>query len=444
MTAIPNSVPLLEQPMDMDGPLDRGHARRAMALNAAVLSGATESDAASLGQTVTEHLRRKRCVFLVHHVEAIDAVADVCIEMKRCADFEVIVLSIPKRFPGSNSFGGEDAVHKGLDALGIEHIRFHVQNDDDGCKLLQLLRPDFVFRQAPWDNDIQPGFAADRLHFTKVCYIPYALPIIERYMVKAELEKLNNQHNDGFLKSCWRIFCETQDSKALFDAHTEGRARLSVTGSPKFDRLTRACQAPPFWPIASSSGERPYRIIWAPHHSIGADWLGFGVFIGLVNDMINWIARDKSIEVVLKPHPALFDQLKNVGADVLTKQFLDCWKMLPNAAIVEGGDYGALFAGSDAMVTDGISFLVEYQFSGKPLVFVDSSRHVPFNTTGEKIVKGAYTVETFDALQSTIDGLRRGLPDDLAPTRQNIVNDYLRADGGSARRIIDELRTAGV
>ena len=384
--------------------------------------------------------RPVRCIFLVHHVEALDALVDIYSEMRRAPDFEPIVLSIPRRFPGAGVFGGEEVVHGGLQALGIDHVRFHLQGDDSCGDVLRLLRPDIVFRQSPWDNDIQPGFSAERLRYTRLCYVPYALPIIERYMVRAELEQAATQGSRSFLASCWRIFCETTDSKALFDAGGSDPSGTVVTGSPKFDRLLRACGSQPQWPLATATEPRPYRLIWAPHHSIGPDWLAFGVFVGLAAQMVNWLVTDPSVQIVLKPHPALFDQLERVGAGELATTFLSCWNQLPNAAIAEGGDYGPLFAGSDAMITDGISFLVEYQLSGKPLIFVDSERHVPFNATGQRVVEGCYTVSSFEGLKSVVDSLRQGASDFLAPKRQEIVADYLRSDGGSAARILDELR----
>lgn len=385
---------------------------------------------------------RLRCVVLVHHAEAMDTLADLCLAMQDDPDFEPIVLSLPRHLPSQGRFGGEAAIHEELSRLGIPHHRFHLADDHAGAGVVRALAPDFVFRQTPWDNDIQPAFSTERLGFTRVCYAPYALPLIERYMVDAAREKAVLQSNSAFLQSCFRVYCETPDSRAQFVAAGAHPAAAVVLGSPKFDRLSRACRSRPAWPIAPRPGSRPTRILWAPHHSIGPDWLGFGVFVGIVGEMTAWAASDPGVEIALKPHPALFDQMRQFGVGEIADKFLEVWNALPNTAIVEGGDYGPLFAGSDMMVTDGLSFLFEYLFADKPLIFVDSGRHVPFNATGRRAVEGAYPVTTFASLRDTVDRLRSGTADHLGPARREIVDSYFRADGRSVARILDDLRQA--
>ena len=240
-------------------------------------------------------------------------------------------------------------------------------------------------------------------------------------------------------------YWEFQDGKLVFlNAGRRPTTRfqwllINDTGHPKLDRLY-AARDRPAWPIEGQP--QNYRLIWAPHHSIGDDWLGFGTFVETHAAMLRWAQEDGGVDFVLKPHPALFTRIRGERPDLAPglEQFLTEWGGLPNTALVEGGDYGALLAASNAMVTDGISFLAEYQLFDKPLVFLDSGRHVPFNDVGQLVATGAWTVGNVDAARSVLAALRAGEPDALASTRQAILNELLPFPGRSADRVLDEIR----
>jgi hypothetical protein len=46
------------------------------------------------------------------------------------------------------------------------------------------------------------------------------------------------------------------------------------------------------------------------------------------------------------------------------------------------------------LLTDGISFLAEYQIMDKPLVFLDSKVHERFTELGERVAQGTYNVSS--------------------------------------------------
>ena len=50
--------------------------------------------------------------------------------------------------------------------------------------------------------------------------------------------------------------------------------------------------------------------------------------------------------------------------------YLQAWNDLPNAQVYTGAYYQALFATSDGMIQDSGSFIVEYQYVDKPMIFL--------------------------------------------------------------------------
>lgn len=78
------------------------------------------------------------------------------------------------------------------------------------------------------------------------------------------------------------------------------------------------------------------------------------------------------VSFIFKPHPNLRNSLIINGymksVDDYEK-YLDEFRKLPNASVQEEGDYLALFDTSDAIINDSISFIGEYMYVNKPMLF---------------------------------------------------------------------------
>lgn len=384
---------------------------------------------------------RIRCAFLIHNIAAWDALADVVEEMQNHPRFEVFVFSIDRRFPGASGYGGESDVSAQLDLMGVMHRRLGIERTPDGLAVLRSIEPDLIFRQSPWDVDIPDMFSTRNVNFARICYVPYyATVLVKQHETHAE--NSTDFHTDmEFHRSCWRIFCDSEFHKALFDATSaRGSDNVVVSGSPKFDRLLRLGTAHPHWPIGSSEQQRGTRIIWAPHHSVTEDWLGFGTFLSTYEGMLKWARERNGCEFVLKPHPALFDRLQNVDSidDAALSEFLQAWDALPNTAMVLDGGYAELFAASDCLITDGISFIAEYQLFQKPLIFIDSGHHADFNEIGTSALEGTHKVTDIDGARRVVDALRAGSLRSLSAQQRAFVERHLNAYSGTSARFIVE------
>ena len=377
-----------------------------------------------------------RVLFLVHLVQAWDSLADVHAAMVDDPDFEPIVASLPRRHPACTAFGGEADVHEGLEAAGVPHLRFSMADSWEALAIVKAIAPDVIFRQSPWDADLPPAFHTGELGFARLCYVPYyGLQITERHARGAQTVDL---HSDSpFHRACWRIFCEGEDIRREHRATAVLQGmNVVATGHPKLARLARAAREPGVWPIGRGADRpRAFRLVWAPHHAIGDGWLDFGTFDRTHRDMLNWAGEASDIDFVLRPHPLLFDGIRVSGgaaAEALDR-FIADWNALPNTAIDDLSDYARLFAASDALVTDGVSFIVTYQFFDKPLVFIERPDHVPFNALGERAVSSVERVADVEAARRLVDGWRSGHAEDrFAAARTTFVRSLLPASDPAA------------
>lgn len=143
-------------------------------------------------------------------------------------------------------------------------------------------------------------------------------------------------------------------------------------------------------------------IIYAPHHSVHrTKQLRSATFADNYKQIFE-LAKKYSNETywIFKPHPSL--RSTSVAAGVFKSldeydNYENNWDRLDNAEVVSKGDYYSVFKESDAMITDSVSFLAEYQFTHKPLLLLESYC-TSYNEFGRKIVDILYKCSGKDVL----------------------------------------------
>ncbi len=360
-------------------------------------------------------LPRIRVVFLVFYFEAWDALAAIYQQMLASKEFEPIVVTIPRKLTGDADWHDEDKVSDFFDAEGIEHIRLRDPDSYVGLEQLKKLAPDYLFINYPWQRNYQPGYAVENLiTFTKVCYVPYfSLPLVNEPGVDGVAP---HQYTQPPHRLAHMVFLQDSSVKAAFE--TTGRAdHAFFTGTPKIDALIAASQTEqPFWPITeqSNDGSRPFRLIWAPHHSYAQRWLNFGVFSQMREEMLTFAANNPNIQIVLRPHPFMFGTLTD--RELMTAEEVQDWRnrwnALPNTALDETSSFTSLMLACDALFTDGISFIAEFPFVAKrPAIFWEKPDHWAFTPLGELAAATSIRVSDFAGFESRLrKTIEWGLP----------------------------------
>jgi hypothetical protein len=374
--------------------------------------------------------KRITVLFLVHFVEAWDALADVHERMLAEPDFEVIVGTLPRFRRDRKQFEYEDEISATLTARGIRHIRLGLEGES-GIDAVKAMAPDVIFRQTPWDADIPSSFRATELTFARLAYVPYGL-----YTAKIE----SHQYDQTFHRLLWRYYSPTADDLSLLGAISPLKGRNGyLSGYPKFDRLVRSAERAA-WPI--DQGRRNRRIIWAPHQSIGQGGLGFGDFPAHYRLAVETAKRHPELEFVFKPHPTLLDicSASKLMSAAEIEWFQKSWAALPNTATYLLDDYGPLFAASDAMITEGVSFFSEYMLFDKPLVFLDSRRHQGFNPATTFLPDGMYRAHGWvEAVTAAVRATEPG-GDTLGEARRGVIRRLMPHPQQAAQRIVEDIR----
>ncbi|MCR5675542.1 MAG: CDP-glycerol glycerophosphotransferase family protein [Lachnospiraceae bacterium] len=252
----------------------------------------------------------------------------------------------------------------------------------------------------------------------------------------------------------WRVFYESRATvKMAAEKCIIGDATAVYTGYPKIDAFYRNYDPNDgVWGRLMKKGDNAgkKRIIYSPHHTI-EEWelLHFSTFLSNYRFMLEMAKKYREDTVwVFRPHPILKSKLLRAGtfaSEAEWDAYVAEWDALDNAMSYEQGDYAELMMNSDAMIMDCGSFIGEYVYAQKPLLFLDSGKAI-FNEFGEEIMQVHYRVpgDDFDAIEAFITGTVIGGEDSKAELRARYFRDnmdYRTESGGrsASQNIFDYL-----
>ncbi len=264
--------------------------------------------------------------------------------------------------------GVEQFKSRGLNVVAVSDENFSLPEQD----LLIFLTP--YFETLP--NAFQLLNLTAR---TLLLYIPYALNLTNWGIYNTPIYHIG-----------WKLFFDTRFHVDLLKKNCRtGMARGLYSGYPKLDALYKNLQFD--WKTSQPDAKK---IIWAPHWSIN-DGVRYSTFQWNYQFMYDFAKAHPETSWVVKPHPNLFFSAIQSGlfdSAEAFEEYLQAWNDLPNAQVYTGGYYQNLFATSDGMILDCASFIGEYQYTHKPMIYLtrDTQR---FNPLGEEILNVSYLVD---------------------------------------------------
>ncbi|NLL91881.1 MAG: hypothetical protein GX222_05610 [Ruminococcaceae bacterium] len=281
---------------------------------------------------------------------------------------------------------------------------------------LKSLSTDYFFYQRPYDYYRYEEYHIKVVcNYSKTCCIPYYgiglkvgnniinLPI--DFLSKLDFYFAENDERAEHFRN--RIKKETDDYKG----------RIITTGSPRLDLSLKSFEKEEYNQLWKKDGKNGYRILWAPRWSTSE---GNCHFFDYKSVLLNYAMKHKDIELLLRPHPMMFDNFIFTGemSETEVKEFKDKYNGTDNVGIDETADYRTALYTADCLVADETSLIAEFFLTGKPIVFCKKITH--FNALSERLSKGMYIVSNENELISTFNSLVNG-EDNLKEKRQSIA-----------------------
>ena len=261
--------------------------------------------------------------------------------------------------------------------------------------------------------------AADQTAETLMVHIPYAYGVSEF-----------NNANYLIFRTAWKVFFQSNISLERYQKNSSiGMPRGVFSGYPRMDIFySRNANFHFDWKMAQLNAKK---IIYAPHWSMIPD--GYATFQWNYKFMYEFAKNHPETSWVLKPHPLLMSMAidrKVFPSIQACEEYLQMWDDLPNAQVYTGAYYQGLFATSDGMIHDSGSFIAEYQFVNKPMIYLTRAGE-KFNELGQAVLNASYLVDgkNFDTIAETMQKVFIEGKDDKAPLRKDVYMKYLNYPG---------------
>lgn len=382
-----------------------------------------------------EKVRKKEKIKVVFFAlfDAVWKYDDLYRLMEKHPRFEPVILVCPVvNYGNENMLEKMDSCYKLLIEKKFNVIRSYNKDNDTYVDVNKEIQPDIIFYTNPYKGLIHNKYYITEYQNTLTCYVPYSFVLFEdKWAFNQPVQNL-----------CWRVFYPHEVYKGITEKLNDNNKNVRITGYPTYDRFY--CNKRQIIPNIWKTNNK--KIIWAPHHTIGDSYgFSFSNFLCL-HEVIFEIAEKfkNQIEIAFKPHPLLKDRLylhKDWGKEK-TNAYYRKWDELPNGIKAEG-DYVDLFMSSDAMIHDSGSFIVEYHYTLKPVMFFtnDSQYNELFIVLGREALDAHYKGNTRNDIELFIENVVLQNKDIMYATRKTFFDNYLVPPHGKcvAENIIAEI-----
>ena len=352
--------------------------------------------------------------------------------LKKDHRFRVYLFLSPfANFTKSQRLEQLQAMRAFFDKKEMKYVDYELEEGKPMIDIRSVVDPDIIFYTQPYKGVMEEVRRHSHFYDKLLCYVPYAfLPRRQEMLYKRT-----------FNTYAWKLYYPTKLIKDYAKRVNRNKAcNVVVAGYPGADDYFTPMKIDP-WKVMDRSKKR---IIWAPHFTIRVN-VGFfhvSYFLEMANYMQE-LAMDYAdrITFAFKPHPALYTLLCNHPdwGEEKAKEYYDFWASHQNTQL-ETAEFVDLFKGSDAMIHDCGSFVIDYLYFGKPTLYdnpnIDDAK-ASADELGTHAYDAHYRVTSLSDIKKFIDDVVLVGNDPLESVRKEFFDTYLRrTDNRTASQFI--------
>ncbi len=305
-------------------------------------------------------------------------------------------------------------------SMGYKYMNSYDYEKKKWLDVKRIVSPDIVFFSKPYKDTVYSCHIYNYLDCLTM-HVPYGIVVLDIF---------KNNYNLPFHNLLWKYVVETNYQKELAKQYSLCQAdNVFVGGALGVENLMRDDYLPKdVWKHQSTPKKR---IIWAPHHTV--DYLfNFSNFLSCCDEMVELAEKYKdSVQFAFKPHPVLKFKLINLWGKEKTEAYYQKWAEMENCQIEEG-DYIDLFKSSDALIHDCGSFIAEYLYTRKPVLFMVKNDDVMGHMSifGEKCMENHYLSKSKEDVERFVSSVVVEGKDTMAQGRNQFYQDTLCPEDG--------------
>lgn len=297
---------------------------------------------------------------------------------------------------------------------------------DREAERLRSLAPTGVFLPGPYIESRHPSLAPANLDLP-VFYLNYSFNVYADERLAFELP---------FYRECSMIFAENAYSARRWIAAGVAPEKVAPTGLPILD----------YWDSFAPKPLFP-TVLWCPHWSVDR----YSTFLDSYSIFLDEAARRPDVRFIIRPHPLLRLELRkrrSWTADDEVRFFSRVKGMLnvtiagvdtPTTPQTLYPDYRLQFRRASAMVTDGVGFLAEFAYTGKPLLLTEAPTSPGWNAVGNQIADLVGRSNAIAGLATFLDDLSLQEDPVVMPRREAVARLFYRPQGGSAEAVARQI-----
>ena len=308
----------------------------------------------------------------------------------------------------------------------MAYVDWDLEHDAPAFDIRRELNPDIIFYMQPYHGSYHDRHCF--LHFTDrlIVYSPYSyLQVHVPYNYDNVLQNV-----------AWRNYYVSRYHLTEAQVLARNRGVNAVAVGYTSADVYQQNQYREVWRDADHTRRR---LIWAPHCTLANDGTAFSRsnFLVMADFMVQLAERyQDQLQIAFKPHPGLLTELymhPEWGKEK-ADAYYDRWRNMPNTQLADG-EFVNLFQGSDAMVHDSGSFVVDYLYFQKPVMYVsqDIQRAKSYaNIPGQQAYDAHYIGRTCDDVAHFVEHVVLSGQDTMQARRQTFYQEFLAQPGGQS------------
>lgn len=394
--------------------------------------------------TKLKKLKRKRkseakicVVFLLQMPEVWEKQKPIYCAMQKDKRIHTVVLTIPKydiqtqSWDRVNNEAYEFAMQEGLSET--------VKADYDGTLTdLKTLEPDYVFYQRPYEAYLPEIYRSKSvLSYARTCYVPYAIFSTVAGEMVMEYER-------GFARNIYMNFVNSDEVEKLlkrkfFLTSKMHLRKIKYLGIPILESIVNRQSNQEGDKIWKEWGcaENQLKIMWTPRWTTDPK-LGGSHFFEYYRQIALFAQNNEEFFVAFRPHPMAFANYVKQGlmAEKEVERIKAEYEVTSNLALDNKKEYVDTFWGTDVLITDISSMLLEFFVTGKPIIFCGTNMRL--NAMYREVIDVTYQCNTWEEIETILRKLQSG-QDELKDKRQNTIKKLFGRLDETSSQIVEEV-----
>ena len=292
---------------------------------------------------------------------------------------------------------------------------------------LRRLKPDYVFLANPYDNRRHfPSFrTTDIMKFAKICNVSYGATLSKIFSDRLFKEYTSFWHN------VYLFFTSGESVKYEFEKNfpqnlSMNYQHVEFLGYPALK---------PYYKLEKESSDKKC-IMWSPRWNFD-DKIGGSHFMEYKDKFV--ALSKKNFELIFRPHPDLFNEL--MKKKFMSREQINAYdETLKKNNIYRQTTLAGMYESTrkvDIFITDYSSIMIQLFLTGRPIIYCEYSRAVPFPEYKE-MFEALYVAHSWKDVERYLEDLTAG-KDTLFDKRQEIAEKIYELHKDAAEKIVDRI-----